>query len=82
MYTCLLFYYIYDLLTSNSYIYIYSNHISIFPHHLPCQAFAQDKFGPLKNCPSGGDWEAILVEAEMAWKSQEVGHVLLRKVGL
>lgn len=27
------------------------------------EAFAQDKFGPLKNCPSGGDWEAILVEA-------------------
>eukprot|EP00435_Cladocopium_sp_Y103_P071486 s558_g37.t1 len=27
------------------------------------EAFAQDKFGPVKNCPSGGDWEAILVEA-------------------
>eukprot|EP00434_Breviolum_minutum_P027665 symbB.v1.2.024471.t1/scaffold2320.1/size82376/3 len=26
------------------------------------EAFAQDKFGPVGNCPSG-DWEAILVEA-------------------
>ena len=34
------------------------------------EAFAQDKFGPLKNCPSGGDWEAILVEAEWLGRRQ------------
>lgn len=33
---------------------------------LLCQAFAQDKFGPVGNCPSG-DWEAILVEALAEW---------------
>jgi FkbM family methyltransferase len=25
--------------------------------------FVTDKFGPIKNCPSGGAWEAVLVEA-------------------
>ena len=49
---------------------MYVSHI----HPAAPQAFAQDKFGPLKNCPSGGDWEAILVEA-----GRNLAHFFLYK---
>lgn len=44
---------------------------------LLCQAFAQDKFGPVGNCPSG-DWEAILVEALAEWVLEPGGTWMIR----
>ena len=43
-------------------------------------SFLSNGYGPVKNCPHGGDWQAILVEAFFLWILIDFWYRPLEKV--